>query len=222
LKQYQYAGFYNANLTYLGVLSAISDVVVMDHRGLALTRNLAADDIFDALEVSKKVLGSDYLGEEDFLETFNSASVFCKTATYNGQFAGFAICQIFGPDKIDEVLHLPVSSERGMFLSKERFGLFDSVAVRKDHQGLGIGTELSDACLREFMLRGVDIICAMAWKSVDGTVNIEGILRRMGMSSSLEIPGYWNQMVDSPGGHDCPVCGRPCRCSAVLYYKDVK
>jgi len=70
--------------------------------------------------------------------------------------------------------------------------------------------------------RSVDIICAMAWKSVDGTINIESILRRMGMTPQIEIPGYWNQMVNSPGGHDCPVCGRPCKCSAVLYFKEIK
>jgi len=70
--------------------------------------------------------------------------------------------------------------------------------------------------------QGCHRFCAMAWKSVDGTINIESILRRMGMTPHIEIPGYWNQMVDSPGGHDCPVCGRPCKCSAVLYYKDMK
>jgi len=194
----------------------------MQCRRSTFTRNLAANEIPNALEVSRSTLGTDYLTENDFLETINSASAFCKVVTYNRQFAGFAICQIFGPDKVDDMLHLPDSPERDAFLSKVRIGLFDSSAVRKDLQGLGIGTELFSACLKEFENREADIICAMAWKCVDGTVNIEGILKKMGLSPHLEIQGYWNQMVDSPGGHDCPVCGRPCKCSAVLYYKDLK
>jgi len=194
----------------------------MKCRRLVFTRNLAVNEIPNALEVSSETLGSDYLTENDFLETINSASAFCKVITYNRQFAGFAICQLFGPDKVDKMLHLPDSPDKDRFLSKEKIGLFDSMAIRKDLQGIGIGGELAAECLREFENRNVDVICAMAWKSVDGTTNIEGILRKMGMTPHLEIPGYWNQMVDSPGGHDCPVCGRPCKCSAVLYYKDLK
>ena len=192
---------------------------MMRDRKLILCRNLIANEIPNALDVSKEALGADYLTENDFLEAVNSPSSFCKVVTYNRQFAGFAICQIFGPDKVDEMLHLPSSPDKDKFLSRERIGLFDSMAIQKSLQGLGLGTEVSAACLREFESRNVDIICAMAWKSVDGTVGIEGILRKMGMNPHLEIPGYWNQMVDSPGGHDCPVCGRPCKCSAVLYYK---
>jgi len=185
-------------------------------------RNLAVNEIPDALEVSRETLGTDYLTKEVFIKTISSSSAFCKAVTYNKKFAGFAICQIFGPDEVDEMLHLPDSSDKDVFLSKERIGLFDSVAIRKDLRGLGIGTELAVACLEELESRKVDIICAMAWKSVDGTINIESILRRMGMAPHIEVPGYWNQMVDSPGGHDCPVCGRPCKCSAVLFFKEIK
>jgi len=175
-----------------------------------------------ALDVAKEELGSDYLAEKDFLETINSPSAFCKVVTYNRQFAGFAICQIFSPDKIDKMLHLPDSPDKDLFLSIEKIGLFDSTSIRKDLQGIGLGTELSAACYDEFVSRNVDMICGMAWKSVDGQINVDGIFRRMGMTPRLEVPDYWNQMVDSPGGHDCPVCGRPCKCSAVLYYKDMK
>jgi ribosomal protein S18 acetylase RimI-like enzyme len=191
------------------------------HRAI-FTRDLTEADIPNALEVSFSELGTDYLAEKDFLETINSYSAFCKVVTYDRQFAGFAICQVFGPDKVDYMLRLPDSQERNDLLSKEKIGLFDSTAIRKDLRGLGLGTELSMACSAEFESRDVDLICAMAWKSIDGTINVEGILRKMGMTPKLEIPGYWNGMVDSPGGHDCPVCGRPCKCSAVLYYRETR
>lgn len=194
----------------------------MKCRRLIFCRNLAVNEIPNALDIAKEELGSDYLDDKDFLETINSPSAFCKVITYNRQFAGFAICQIFGPDKIDEMLHLLDSADKDLFLSKEKIGLFDSTSIRKDLQGIGLGMELSTACYNEFVSRDVDIICGMAWKSVDGRINVEGIFRRMGMTPRLEIPRYWNQMVDSPEGHECPVCGRPCKCSAVLYCKEMK
>ena len=189
---------------------------------LMFARNLSMNEIFNALEISERELGRDYLTKNDFLGAVNSNSSFCKVISYNRQLAGFAICQMFGPDNVDKMLHLPDSPSKERFLSKERIGLFDSIAVSKDLRGFGLGTKLSAACLKEFISKDVDTICAMAWKSIDGTINIEGILRRMDMTPQIEIPSYWNQMVDSPGGHDCPVCGRPCKCSAVLFYKDLK
>ncbi|MDR0309784.1 MAG: hypothetical protein LBH88_03395 [Candidatus Methanoplasma sp.] len=187
----------------------------------ALSRNLVKEDIPDALAVSYEELGSDYLSEKDFSETIESDSAFCKAVTYDGQFAGFAICQVFGPDNVDDMLRLPDSPERDYFLSKDRIGLFDSTAIRKDLQGLGIGTEIAMACYDKFVSKRTDVICAMAWKRVYGTINVEGVLRKMGMTPYLEILGYWNRMVDSRGGHDCPVCGRPCKCSAVLYRREM-
>ncbi|AIZ56898.1 hypothetical protein Mpt1_c10270 [Candidatus Methanoplasma termitum] len=194
----------------------------MDIRSSIRSRDLIKEDIPDALEVSREELGSDYLTENDFLGIINSDSAFCKAAIYKGRLAGFEMCRIFGPEQADGMLHLPDSPDKDHFLSKKKIGLFDSVAVRRDLQGLGIGTELESSCLREFTSRDVDIICAMAWKSVDGTINAKKVLERMGLTPHIEVPNYWNQMVDSPGGHDCPVCGRPCKCSAVLYYKDMK
>jgi ribosomal protein S18 acetylase RimI-like enzyme len=194
----------------------------MKCRRLIFSRNLAANEIPNALGISASELGTDYLTENDFLETINSDTSFCKVVTYNRQFAGFAICRIFGPDKADGILHLPDSPDRDHLLSREKIGLFDSIAVRKDMQNNGIGIELSAVCLKELEARDIDTVCAMAWKSIEGTINIEGILRRMGMTPRLEIPGYWNLMVDSPSGHDCPVCGKPCMCSAVLHYRDLR
>lgn len=184
-------------------------------------RNLFANEIGRALDVSKSELGTDYLTEKDFLDTIDSETSFCKVVTYNRQLGGFAICQIFGPDQVDGMLHLPDSPEKEELLSKKRIGLLDSIAIDHHLQNMGLGTELSIACYEEFKARKVDAICAMAWKRTDGTMMVKGILERMMLSPSIEIPGYWNQMVDSPEGHDCPVCGRPCKCSAVLYTRDL-
>jgi ribosomal protein S18 acetylase RimI-like enzyme len=169
------------------------------------------------LEISLRELGSDYLSEDDFIEAVDSDDVFCITAFEGEKALGFSVCRVFGPEDVDADLKLPDSAERDRMMSYGRIGLLDSVSVSDAAKGRGVGTSMVEACLSEFSARRADEAAAMAWKSVTGRTNIAGLLLRHGFQPSLEIPGYWNLMVDSPLGHDCPVCGAPCRCSAVLY-----
>lgn len=186
------------------------------------TSNITKNEIQDALKISLRELGSDYLSEKDFVDAINSENAFCVVVRDNNTVVGFAICQVFGPEKTDDMLHLPDSPERDMILSKQRIGLFDSVSVSSLSKGRGVGTILAEACMSRFKKDDVQIVTAMAWEDFTGHCNIRKILERtMGMTSSYAIKGYWNQFVDSPQGHHCPMCGSPCKCSGRLFYKEM-
>ena len=116
---------------------------------------------------------------------------------------------------------LPDCPERDVVMSTPLTGLLDSVAVSADFKGKGIGTELSRRCVDEMKARGCGIVCAMAWKNILGVTNIAKVLERLGLKETVAIQGYWNQMVDSPEGHDCPICGAPCRCWGVFWYRRI-
>jgi Predicted acetyltransferase len=191
----------------------------MDNRILTTIDYIKLENIPATLNIASSELGSDYLTETDFLETLNTDDSFCMLSTHNGVVSGFSICKIFGPEKIDEMLALPDCDEKSILMKFKTIGLIDSVAVAHEMKGKGIGGELLDACYKELVSRGAKVICAMAWKGVNGITNIEGILVRLGMLPHVEIKGYWNRFVPSPEGHACPICGRPCKCSAVLYLK---
>ena len=180
---------------------------------------LSVSEIPSALTIAYTELGSDYLTKNDFLETLDADDSFCMVSTHDGTVSGFSICKIFGPDRMDEILALPDCDERDILMGFDTIGLLGSVAVAHEMKGKGIGGELLDACYKELVSRGAKVICAMAWKGVNGITNIEGILVRLGMLPHVEIKGYWNRFVPSPEGHACPICGRPCKCSAVLYLK---
>jgi len=181
--------------------------------------NLTVNHIPIVLNIAATELGSDYLTEQDFLEVLDADDGFCMISITDNIVSGFSICKIFGPDKIDEMLALPDCGERNALNTHRTIGLLDSVAVAQEMKGKGIGSELIDVCCKELAARGADVLCAMAWKDVNGNANIGNLLKKTGMSPSIEIMGYWNRFVASPEGHDCPVCGRPCKCSAVLYMK---
>jgi len=194
----------------------------MNNNEPPIIRILSVSEIHSAFTIAYNELGSDYLTENDFLETLDTDDSFCMISTRKGIVSGFSICKIFGPDKIDEMLALPDCDEKNILMNFDTIGILDSVAVAQEMKGKGIGSELIDACCRELTARGTKIICAMAWKDIKGNVNIGSLLKKMGMLPSIEITGYWNRFVTSPGGHDCPVCGRPCKCSAVLYQRLIK
>ncbi|MFA5452563.1 MAG: GNAT family N-acetyltransferase [Candidatus Methanomethylophilaceae archaeon] len=192
----------------------------MDAEIIEIT-DLKKEYISSALIISKEELGTDYLSESDFLECLKSNNgCFCKVAISNEKVYGFIINRIFGPEKADEYLKLPLSEERDKILSVKKIGILDSASVDDTIKGKGIGSELIRTSYEEMVHNGANAICAMAWKSIHGTTNIKNILEKLGLEETISIQGYWNQMVDSPEGHHCPDCKEPpCRCFGVFYVK---
>ncbi len=184
-----------------------------------IIRQLRTGDIPEAVSISRTQLGSDYLYDRDFLDAMDDPSQFCTAVEEDGRLAGFAICKVFGPEDEGEVLKLPDCPERDIVMSVGRMGILDSVAVSPEFAGKGIGKAMCRASVETIIDAGCGLVCAMAWKDSAGHTNIAKILRSMGFEESIELKGYWNGMVDSPGGHDCPICGAPCKCSGVFWYR---
>lgn len=183
-------------------------------------RRIIGSDIPALLEISCAELGDDYLSAADFEQCIGkgpSDGIFCNVVTFGDVPCGFAICRTFPPEMEGEMLDLPDSPERDAILASGRIGLLDSVSVRDDAKGKGLGTELCERSVSDMIDGGCDAVCAMAWKSRSGRTNIAHLLDRMGFRETLQIEGYWNTRVDTPGGHRCPECGAPCRCYGVLW-----
>ena len=186
-------------------------------------RDVIKEDIPEALRISAEELGDDYLAEEDFLETMEPGDAqFCKVVLLDGKVAGFAICQVFGPEKEAEKLKLPDCPERDEVMQMSKIGLLDSVSIDNSLKGHGLGTALCNECVREMRDMGCEMLCAMAWKSYKRQeTNIAPILRKFGMEETIQIQGYWNSMVDTPGGQHCPECGTACKCYGVFWKRRI-
>lgn len=183
-------------------------------------RRLKQEDIPDALRISLKELGEDYLSEDDFIHASENGQ-FCNVVLYDGKVAGFAICREFTPEEEPEVLGLPDGPFRDEVLCCSKSGILDSVSMDDSMKGKGLGTILCQRCYDDFVGDGCGLVCAMAWKSYTGRTNIAGILNKLGLSEGLAIQGYWNRMVSSPEGHHCPECGAPCKCYGVFWRKKI-
>jgi hypothetical protein len=144
---------------------------------------------------------------------------FCNVASADGVPVGFAVCRMFPPEEEPDALGLPDCPERDEVMRQRKIGLLDSVSIKEGMKGRGIGTLLCGRSAEEMLAGGCTMICAMAWKSVSGKTNIAGVLTGMGLSETIALRGYWNRMVSSPGGHNCPICGAPCQCFGVFWYR---
>lgn len=90
-----------------------------------------------------------------------------------------------------------------------------TVAVSNDYSGQGIGTALIAKSVEYLKSIGAKKIMSPLWKH-DGIVNSDVVFRRNGFLPVREIPDYW--YADSlEKGYSCPVCGKGCRCTCVMY-----
>jgi len=125
---------------------------------------------------------------------------------------------MMGPESADEYLKLPDSRERDKILPLKKTGILDAAAIDNAKKKGGLGRLLVRASYNKLLDEGANVICGMAWKNIHGVTNVGKILIEIGLTESMAIEGYWNHVLDSPGGHHCPVCVHPpCRCYGVLY-----
>lgn len=100
-------------------------------------------------------------------------------------------------------------------LEAGHLGIIQTLAVHPDFQGCGIGSALLNEAIDRLMNRGLKRFISLAWKSSSG-INIKSLLERSGFKPIVEIEEFWTD--DSlKSGFECPECGHPCKCAAVLY-----
>ncbi|MBU0734173.1 MAG: hypothetical protein KKG10_08480 [Proteobacteria bacterium] len=186
--------------------------------------DLNENHVPDVLRICRQGLGPDYHSEADFRKCLGSSREhFCKVILDDeGAVCGFLTAMMMGPESADEYLKLPDSRERDKILSIRKIGILDAAAIDNAKQKGGLGRLLARVSCIKLMEEGADVICSMAWKSIHGVTNAGKILVEIGLKELMAIEGYWNQVVDSPEGHHCPVCMEPpCRCYGVLYARYV-
>ena len=176
------------------------------------------------LRICRQELGPDYYSEAEFRKCLESSrDHFCNLILdYEGVVCGFLTAMMLGPESADAYLKLPDSEERDKILSFKKIGILDVEVIDSTMQKGGLGRLLARASCDKLLDEGADVVCSMAWKSIHGVTNARKILVENGLEESMAIEGYWNQVVNSPEGHHCPVCMEPpCRCYGVLYTRYV-
>ena len=179
--------------------------------------NFTKKDKSSILRISDNELGKDYFTVQD-LDFFadNTKTSFCKVAKYNNRIVGFAMSIVLTHDELLEYLKLDSKDLPPFIMASEKICVIKTVAVDNKCQRMGIGYKLVESLLKECKKNNIHDYASVAWKSSNGT-NIKGVLESFNFSAYKEIPDYWTE--DSiKEGFQCPVCGNPCHCSAIMYF----
>lgn len=179
----------------------------------------------DVLSICKQELGVDYHSEADFKKYLGGGRErFCMVMLDNQKaVCGFTTFLMLNTESADEYLKLPDSPERDRLLSVRKIGISDALAIDNMRKKGGLGRLLLHATYNKLVEEGADVICAMVWKDIHGVKNAGKLFTEIGLEESIAVPGYWNRVVGTPEGHQCPVCKEPpCRCYGVLYIRYLK
>lgn len=93
-----------------------------------------------------------------------------------------------------------------------------TIAVHAAHQGKGIGSIIFNEVTNIAKEFGAECCYCVAWKR-NGNVAMHNIHINAGFKVLREIEHFW-QADSIEKGYDCPECGNPCNCSAVIYSKE--
>lgn len=103
-------------------------------------------------------------------------------------------------------------------LRNQTTALIKSIVVDEKFRGNGIGTELVKHAIQMLEKKGVKGFYAFAWVSKQNGCQMQGMLESLGFKPVTRFDEFW--LDDSARQHyDCPVCGHPCHCAALLFVR---
>ena len=104
-------------------------------------------------------------------------------------------------------------------LRNQTTGLIKSVAVDIQARGNGIATQLVQHSVAELTKCGAKTFYALGWITEQGGCHIQGVLESLDFIPVKHFEKFWHN--DSIAHkYDCPTCGHPCICSAMLFVKE--
>lgn len=166
----------------------------------------------EVLSIANQELGAGYFNSVlNLLKPYPSTS-YC---IFDGQkLIGFILsyqCR-FGQfiDDTQSTIPINLSYESKILVVK-------TMVIQAGYQRKGYGTQLLQYLIDAIEGNEVGAMLAVGWKS-DECVNIQHMMDTFKFSELCELPEFWK--VDSiKYGFQCPTCGHPCKCSAIIYSK---
>jgi predicted N-acetyltransferase YhbS len=171
------------------------------------------------IALSDDELGKDYFSQDSLSDLMKKEGMVLSVAlNSSGKVIGFILGFVARQSEIQTFLKKIKPVELRAGINAEKIGVLKTMAISNDYKGQGIGTALIKDCISKLEMKGVSLICALAWQCEKG-INVGHILENEHFEIRHELKKYWAE--DSiQRNYNCPECGEPpCNCSAVIYSK---
>ena len=191
---------------------------------------LGKDDhrIVRALDILRTELGERYISRDQFETYLRVASKpFRKVALVAQHKATQKVLGVLLAEIVDEQAlrlsflgsyDLAVKDPEVYRLRNQTTALIKSIAVDEQFRGNGIATRLVKQVMQLLEKNGAKGFYSFGWVSKQNVCQTQGVLESLGFQSVMRFDEFW--LDDSTQrNYDCPVCGQPCHCAALLFVR---
>ena len=182
---------------------------------------LTIDAIPFILPICNEELGTGFLTDTvliDYMQNPKCQSLIAVDSSTD-KIVGASISLYLSQSELKQFIHPSQYIHLDQSITKdENIGILKLIAIEKDSQKKGLGTQFIKGSFEFFSHNNIQTICAFAWESKTG-INMKTIFDRYELTIMSRIPHFWTQ--DSlEQKYDCPECGKPpCKCTAVIFSK---
>lgn len=164
-------------------------------------------------------IGKDYYSLKELAENQK------KSICMNSQISSFVLVNSYNEVKGFRLAYPPKNWNHGKGNnlrpdlwphSLDETGYFQSLFISSDLQGQSWGPRLSQCSIEVLKKNNTLGIATHSWKESPNNSSVR-YLEKLGFKKIIEHPLYWNQVE-----YTCTLDGKPCRCTAVEMYLDLK
>lgn len=173
------------------------------------------------LPICNEELGTGFLNDIVLVDYINNPN--CQSLmvidNLSNKIVGISISLFLTQKELKQFMHPSQYFKLDQSLTtSEDIGILKLIAIQKDYQKKGIGTQFIENSFDFFRKNNIQTICAFAWKNKEG-INMKTIFDRHQLTVINKILDFWKE--DSIiQKYDCPECGKPpCKCTAVIFIK---
>lgn len=178
---------------------------------------LTEEEIPEALGIADECVGKNLYKREDFLKAvLYDDYFFTLYKTEEGITAGYIYYYLVGKDELSSSGKLERTVLDSVYKG-DKCARIQSVGVREEYRGKGLGTRMTASSLSKLSEKGVECVYIVCWNP-GGRLPLSHALSSCGFKHLLKIDDYWAE----DESLICPYCGGRCHCSAEVYYKILK
>lgn len=178
-------------------------------------RPAVAEDTKAIIKLSDNYFGKAYLNSENIKQYIRHPDSLVYVAENKKEVIGFGIFHLLMQWELIYHLGKSLGNRYENFNPHDRILLIKSLAVQPEFRGKGYGKNLVCSVLKE--KKTDHQLLSIIWES-KASLSMERICKSLGMKLWFRAENFW--LKDSTEkNYNCPVCGNPCMCNALIYKK---
>lgn len=178
-------------------------------------RPAEADDVKAIVKLSDNNFGNVYLSEENVRQFIMYIDGLVYVAENDKVVIGFGIFHVIMQWELIYHLGNNLANKYEDFNPQDRIFLIKTLVIQPNFRGIGCGKKLVSQAMKDQYLGGQ--LLSIVWESKENKA-MEKLCKALGMKFWFKAENFWFND-SSERNYNCPICGNPCRCSALIYKK---